>query len=139
MEKLMPEKRGAKSTADLTVVPLLPGFGRPPPPEDMTKLEAEVWKSTVDSMPPRWFGTAQHELLRGYCAHCVMANQLLIRWRRNGYTEELGRQYDRETAAIIKLARQLRLVKLGRYERGNHHNKDEAEIRNASKKRLWET
>jgi hypothetical protein len=134
----MPEKRGPKSTADLTVVPMLPGAGRPQPPEDMTKLEAEAWKSVVDSMPPRWFGPEQYQLLRGYCAHAVMQNELIARWRANGFNSELAKDLERETACVIKLARQLRLVKLGRYERGNHFNKDESAIRNAPKKRLWE-
>src|SRR4030095_3528487 len=134
----MPKKDGPKSVADLTIVPMLPGVGRPDAPSDLTKIEREIWKSTVDAMPLRWFGGEQWELLRVYCCHCAMAHQLAERWRLNGYSRELADQYEQQTNSIGKLAKLLRLAKLGRYERGNQLNKDEAAFRNTPKKRLWE-
>jgi hypothetical protein len=130
----MPEKHGPKGVTELSVVPLLPGSGRPPAPDDLTKPEADTWRSVVDAMPLRWFGREQYDLLRGYCAHAVMQNELIARWRLNGYSEELGKMLERETASVIKLARQLRLTKMTR----QHAHRDEPSIRNTPKKRLWE-
>src|SRR5262245_48325892 len=106
-------QNGPKSLADLTVVPMLPGVGRPEAPSDLSKTEAEIWKSTVDAMPLRWFGREQHQLLRAYCCHCAMANQVAERWRLNGYTRELADEYEQQTNSIGKLAKLLRLAKLG--------------------------
>jgi hypothetical protein len=133
----MPERRGPKPISALSVVPILPGTGRPPAPDDLSRLEKEVWKSVTDGLPPRWFGRELWPLLRVYCTHSVIASQLTAQWRATGYDEELGKQLDRETASLIKLARALRITKLTRTDR-NMNNQDEAAIRNCSKKRLWE-
>jgi hypothetical protein len=130
----MPEKHGPKGVTELSVVPLLPGAGRPEPPEDMLPSEKIIWRRVSNGMPARWFGPEQEDLLRGYCAHCVMQAELIARWRLNGYSEELGKMLERETASVIKLARQLRLTKMTR----QHAHRDEPSVRNTPKKRLWE-
>ena len=127
-----------KPAAELSVVPLIPGEGRPPPPEDLTRREAEIWRSIVDPMPSRWFGRETWPLLRALCLHTVMLEQLRERWKLNGYNSELAKDIDRETGAIARLSRALRIAKLQRQGKTNAQRVDETAIRNAPRKRLWE-
>jgi hypothetical protein len=145
----MVEKRGRKSLGDLSLVAMDPNTGRPEPPEDMLDLEQEIWRSIVGSMPRQWFGAETYELLRGLCRHCFAARKLgdmyagLLAlgpppagegvgpyWEA---VDNLGAQYDRETRAMVTLASKLRVAKLQRQS----GRKDEVEIRNTPKRRMW--
>jgi hypothetical protein len=57
-------RRGRKSESSLTVVPLVPGSGRPSPPRGLDKLERQVWKSIVAAMPSHWLDSAGQQVLR---------------------------------------------------------------------------
>ena|SRR5215471_18633359 len=53
-----------KSAAELTVIPVLPGRGRPEPPEDLDRLERNVWNQVVDALPGHWLDPAGQIVLR---------------------------------------------------------------------------
>ena len=42
---------------------------RPPPPEDFTAEQAEIWRATVATMPVGWFGRETYQILASYCRH----------------------------------------------------------------------
>jgi hypothetical protein len=56
--------RGRKSEASLTVVPLVPGQGRPKPPAGLDKLERRIWKGVVAALPAHWLDPAGQLVLR---------------------------------------------------------------------------
>ncbi len=43
--------RGRKSEASLTVIPVVPGQGRPEPPESLDTLERRIWRDVVAALP----------------------------------------------------------------------------------------
>lgn len=45
-------------------------------PYDLTPEERTVWRGVVDDFPAHWFTPATVPLLRQYCRHTVLANQL---------------------------------------------------------------
>src|SRR5215831_11320853 len=60
--------RGRKSAASLSVVPVLPGRGRPEPPTDLDILEQRIWHEVVDALPGHWLDTAGQLILRRLAA-----------------------------------------------------------------------
>ena len=38
-----------RSAADLSIVPLLPGKGRPEPPKALDQIEARAWNDVIDA------------------------------------------------------------------------------------------
>jgi hypothetical protein len=150
LEAKVVEKRGVKSLGDLSLVAMDPKTGRPEPPEDMRRLEKDVWQSVVGSMPRAWFGAETHELLRGFCRHAFATRTLgdryaelldagpppagegiMLYWEQ---IDALGSQHDRESRAMLSFACKLRIAKLQRQS----GRKDEVELRNAPKRRVWE-
>ena len=53
-----------RSAADLSIVPLLPGKGRPEPPKELDQIEARAWNDVVDALPGRWLDPAGQLVLR---------------------------------------------------------------------------
>lgn len=53
-----------KSSGALTVVPVVPGRGRPEPPADLDPLEQAVWRQVVDALPGHWLDPAGQLVLR---------------------------------------------------------------------------
>jgi hypothetical protein len=47
-----------RSAADISIVPMLPGKGRPEPPVELDRAEARAWRDVVDSLPDRWLDPA---------------------------------------------------------------------------------
>jgi hypothetical protein len=147
---LMVEKRGRKSLGDLSLVTMDPNMGRPEPPPDVIGREAEIWRSTVNSMPRNWFGPETWPLLKGFCKHSFAAEKLgerytellslgpppvgelsVVYWNTIDHVADL---YARETRSIGNMASKLRLAKI---QRQSGH-KDEVEIRNTPKRRMWD-
>jgi hypothetical protein len=56
--------RGRKSEASLTVVPMIPGQGRPRPPVRLDKLERRIWTGVVAALPAHWIDPAGQQVLR---------------------------------------------------------------------------
>jgi hypothetical protein len=40
-----------QSASSLTIVPLVPGQGRPEPPGELDALERRLWRDVVDALP----------------------------------------------------------------------------------------
>ena len=68
--------RGRKSINALSVVPVIPGQGRPQPPRALDKAEKAVWRSIIGAMPPNWFGSECQPVLRRLCAQIVISEGL---------------------------------------------------------------
>jgi hypothetical protein len=43
---------------DLTIVPLVPGKGRPEAPKTLDQVEARAWNDAIDSLPGQWVDPA---------------------------------------------------------------------------------
>src|SRR5262249_31124700 len=142
-EGSMVEKRGRKTAADLSLA-VIPGGGRPEPPDGMPEDEAEVWQTIVGAMPPGWFGPQNRDLLKRYCHVVCGAEATAQRVRRISaarMTDENLRTWSRlssiglrETTAMCSLATKLRLTPQGSVRKCAA----EAEIRNAPRPRPWE-
>jgi hypothetical protein len=90
--------RGRKSASSLTVVPVLPGAGRPPPPRGLDKDEKRIWKSIVDALPAYWIDSSAQQILRRMV--CLTVN--LERWE--GQLRELRAAGAAGGEEVIKLA-----------------------------------
>ena len=72
----MPTQRGRRSAASLSVVPASID-SRPPPPEDLTEAQQEIWRRIVASEPAEQFKTATLQLLlKEMCRHAEAAQML---------------------------------------------------------------
>ena len=69
---------------DLTIVPLVPGKGRPEPPKTLDPVEARAWNDTIDALPGQWVDPAGQLLLRRVAAQAAIAERLEGRLRRLG-------------------------------------------------------
>ena len=110
--------------AELTVVPQLPGTGRPEPPADLTAREQELWTDIVGSMPPHWFGPHIQPLLRQLILHIVNSELLATALRQIWATtapihfserfEQLQQQLALEGKIIAAISQKLRLTPAAR-------------------------
>jgi hypothetical protein len=112
-------KRGRKSAAELAVVPVAIEARRPPPPDDLTQAQAQVWRDTVATMPAGWFNRSHAPLLVAYCRHVARAAELEHVLRGTmapgsdatlEQADRLLKMAERETRAITACARSLRLT-----------------------------
>jgi hypothetical protein len=69
---------------DLTIVPLVPGKGRPEAPKTLDPVEARAWNDTIDALPGQWVDPAGQLLLRRVAAQAAIAERLETRLRRLG-------------------------------------------------------
>ena len=77
-----------RSDADLSIVPLLPGRGRPEPPKALDQIEARAWNDIVDALPDRWLDPAGQLVLRRTAAQIAIAERLEGRLRRLAMLED---------------------------------------------------
>jgi hypothetical protein len=71
-----PMARGRKSEASLTVVPLVPGGGRPPAPRDLDRRERRVWCAVVGALP-----APSHQLAARFYGQAVICERREARLR----------------------------------------------------------
>ncbi|HVI67868.1 MAG TPA: hypothetical protein VM910_35605 [Bradyrhizobium sp.] len=71
-----------RSAASLGVVPVLPGRGRPEPPEDLDELEQRIWREVVDALPGHWLDTAGQVILRRLVAQAAVSERQELRLRQ---------------------------------------------------------
>jgi hypothetical protein len=71
-----------RSAADISIVPMLPGKGRPEPPVELDRAEARAWRDVVDSLPDLWLDPAGQLVLRRVAAQIAVAGRLEDRLRR---------------------------------------------------------
>jgi len=71
-----------RSAASLGVVPVLPGRGRPEPPEDLDELEQRIWREVVDALPGHLLDTAGQVILRRLVAQAAVSERQELRLRQ---------------------------------------------------------
>lgn len=134
--------RGKKSSASLAVAAVkLPGQ-RPQPPSGLSEERAEVWRAVVGAMPADWFRPENFELLVDYTRHVERARRLdeVLRemMAQSVWSDDIkqvllsGRT---ETAAIVNLARQMRLSQVSR---ANHTSAATAVKHETNGTRPWQ-
>lgn len=122
-------RRGRRSAAELMIArgPSAAIASRPDAPYDLGDLEANEWRAIVDSMPPEHFARVHFPMLTQLCRHIVAArriDQLIAavcdrdEFDRAEYAVLLDMQ-SRETAAIIRLSRSMRLTQLSIWHANN--------------------
>ena len=77
-----------RSAADLSIVPLLPGKGRPEPPKALDQIEARAWNDVIDALPDRWLDPAGQLVLRRTVTQVAIAERLEERLRRLSEMED---------------------------------------------------
>jgi hypothetical protein len=73
-----------RSAADISIVPMLPGKGRPEPPAELDQTEARAWRDVIDGLPGQWVDAASQLVLRRVAAQIAVAERLEDRLRRLG-------------------------------------------------------
>jgi hypothetical protein len=74
--------RGRKSAASLSVVPVVPGQGRPEPPPGLDSLEQRIWREVVDALPAHWLDLAGQIILRRLVAQAAISERREVRLRQ---------------------------------------------------------
>jgi hypothetical protein len=106
-------QRGRKS--HLTVIPKIPGQGRPEP-EELPIDEAKVWRAIVGAMPGHWFGPECQPLLRCFCSMIATCDALaarIVKARKAGEwntVDKLTRTHEHTARCATDLASKLRLT-----------------------------
>jgi phage terminase small subunit len=113
-----PEPQSSKRKA-VSIVPIRQQ--RPDPPAELSRAEAEIWRTTVRNMRADWFiGMPVQALLRAFCLQCVVADELAARlraWRkRKGDSQDeaawraLVSHHSEACKTLLRLATVLRLT-----------------------------
>jgi hypothetical protein len=71
-----------RSAADISIVSLVPGKGRPEPPTELDLVERRAWNDVVDSLPGHWLDPAGQILLGGVAAEIALSKRLALRLRQ---------------------------------------------------------
>lgn len=119
-------RRGRRSAAELSVVPIASVLRRPDVPDELTDEQAAEWRDIVDRMPADWFTRETYPLLAQYCRHVVSSRrvaQLVATYEADGNALDLE-QYDRllkmqerEGRAMSSLATRMRITQHSTYDK----------------------
>jgi hypothetical protein len=128
-------KRGRKSSASLSIVPIDVSRQRPEAPTGLTSDQAAVWSATVGSTPAGWFSEGD-ALLTIYCRHVATSDKLAAIINaydlKSGTMARFGRllaMRERETRMITHLATKMRLTQQARMHSRSAARAFEAEPR----------
>jgi hypothetical protein len=121
---------------------IVPGTGRPPPPDDLTKEEAALWTMYVNAMSPNYFTPETRPVLAELCKAVVNSGRVheeIKRVRDSEFTDmdELAQVLKlaaAATKAVDSLSDRLRLTKKSRFT----DHQAAAEQARASYSRPWE-
>ncbi len=118
-------KRGRRSTASLSIVPLgdLLARGRPKAPKELTPEQAVEWEAIVHRLPADWFPRESHGLLVEYCRHVIRARKiarLIERLERHRDVDideysKFCKMGERESKSIALLATKMRISQHSTY------------------------
>jgi hypothetical protein len=101
-----------RSAADLATVPAVPAPREPPPPH-LPPDEAQIWRQTVEGLPPHWFPGASFVLLEIYVYAVVslrrMRAVMAVEAEGTAVWKEASWLYDQEATRVERLAKLLRL------------------------------
>src|SRR5262245_48848268 len=99
----------------LSLVPVIPGQGRPRSPKGFPKAEAAIWREIVSAMPDGWFTGASTPILRALCCCIATADTLApkIAELREGndlaLLDTFTKIHERQSKLIGDLSSKLRL------------------------------
>src|SRR5262245_28964619 len=79
-----------KSVSSLSVVPRVPGRGRPEPPADLDALESRMWRGVVDALPGHWLDSGGQLILRRLAAQAAVSERQEARLRELRAQDEDG-------------------------------------------------
>jgi hypothetical protein len=71
-----------RSAADVSIVPLVPGKGRPEPPKALDPIEARAWHDVVDALPGHWLDPAGQAILSQTATQIALGERLALRLRQ---------------------------------------------------------
>ena len=118
----------------------------PDPPQHLSPVAANIWRSCVGTKPRDWFGDDALPLLEAYCQHCASAQFLSERisafeWSGEAVNElddynKLLAARDRETRAAEAKARSLRLTNQAKWQPATAARKAS---QTGQSKRPWES
>jgi hypothetical protein len=92
-----------RSAADISIVSLVPGKGRPEPPKELDLVERRAWNDVVDSLPGHWLDPAGQTLLEATTAEIALGKRLALRLRQ---MREAGDGGDEALEVEARLAQQ---------------------------------
>lgn len=121
-------QRGRKSAAaeEATVTPI--AGRKPSPPEDLNDFQKQLWRDIVETKPADWFRKDTYPLLRSYCKHAWQASEIdamleelfASEGGRDGIPELLKAR-ERESRAMMALARSMRITQQSQYDPKTAH------------------
>jgi hypothetical protein len=92
-----------RSAADISIISLVPGKGRPEPPKELDLVERRAWNDVVDSLPGHWLDPAGQILLEQTAAEIALGKRLALRLRQ---LREAGADDDEALEVEARLAAQ---------------------------------
>jgi phage terminase small subunit len=142
LQELPGMPRGRKSMNALSVVPVIPGQGRPEPPSALDEAERDAWREIVSAMPSNWFGLECQPVLRRLCAQVVISERLeeqLRKVRADGLADSeraarLAEAHRDAARAVNQLSQSLRLTPKSRWSARTSGT----EVGHAVKQRPWD-
>lgn len=133
--------RGRRSSNQLSTR-AIHAVQRPDPPERLSGLEAEIWRTTVGALAADWFPRETLDLLECYCTHVVRKRDLAERIRRaKDFSEirSLSALEREQTHLILLLASKMRLTqRSSRVETRNKHKGVDQTADPATSKKPWD-
>jgi hypothetical protein len=134
-------RTSAENEAMRSLVAIIPGSGRSPPPDDLGEHERRLWEQTVSSMPATWFPAACHPLLKCYVRHAHAAEltgqayiAALLTSPLPDNIETLAARFARETNALCTTATKLRIGARAT----TRLDVADTQVRSVPARRLWE-
>jgi len=110
------KQRGRKGTLKLASVTPLSVVERPEPPEDLSELEARIWREAIGGMRAAWISPVAYALLKGYCAQAAFAEAIAAEMRKLDYNDDplrynkLAKTHERALKTVLYAATKLRLT-----------------------------
>lgn len=120
------EKRGRRSMADVSLVPVIPLGQRPEPPACLSNRATDEWRRVVNRMPSDWFTDETLSILQAYCEHVAEGEAIQIMIEKVRPTamskdesydryRDLLRDKELQTRAALSCATKMRLTQQSSY------------------------
>src|SRR5262245_60034592 len=114
--RILMQKRGRRSSAELSTVPIAPDpQGRPKPPHGLNEREKTLWHGIVGSLRGDWFTAETLPLLADYCRYSELSTKISKELRGIAVSDPrfgpLLRQKLATSNWVLRLATKLRLTK----------------------------
>ena len=133
--------RGRKPAAALSIVPAIPGQGRPPPPRGLDKLERRVWQDVIAALPDYAIDSAAELVLKRLVCQVAIAERREQRLRDMRATNqddtetatELAQEHCTTAKAVVYLLAALRATPKSRMRASSSNSSEEL-----TRSRPWE-